>query len=101
MMHLIFTHLNPALEDARTLPADKLPQLAADLEEIRCTLLARLSAPAPAQQPDELLTCAEAAKLLHCSTDTLYRGNFPFVRRLGRKKLYSSAGIAEYLRKQK
>ena len=45
-MHLIFNHLNPALEDARTLPADKLPKLAADLEEIRCTLLARLSAPA-------------------------------------------------------
>ena len=37
MMHLIFTHLNPALEDARTLPSDKLPKLMADLEEVRCT----------------------------------------------------------------
>jgi hypothetical protein len=101
MMHLIFEHLNPALEDARTLPTEKLPKLAADLEEIRCTLLARLSAPAPAQIQDELLTCKQAAKLLSCSTDTLYRGNFPFTRRLGRKKLYSSAGIAEFLRKQK
>lgn len=100
-MHLIFNHLNPALEDARTLPADKLPKLAADLEEIRCTLLARLSAPALAQVEDKLLSCSEAAALLHCSRDTLYRRDFPFVRKLGRKKLYSSAGIAEFLRKQK
>jgi|HubBroStandDraft_1064217.scaffolds.fasta_scaffold45274_3 hypothetical protein len=102
MMHLIFTHLNPALEDARTLPADKLPRLMADLEEVRCTALARLSAPsqpAPATQ-DTLLTCKQAAKLLSCSTDTLYRGNFEFTRRLGRKKLYSLRGIEEYLRKQ-
>lgn len=101
MMHLIFTHLNPALEDARTLPSDKLPKLMADLEEVRCTALARLSAPAqPARQSDELLTITEACALLHCSRDTLYRGNFPFVRRLGRKKLYSRLGIMEFLRKQ-
>ena len=73
-MHLIFNHLNPALEDARTLPADKLPKLAADLEEIRCTLLARLSAPALAQVEDKLLSCSEAAALLHCSRDTLTGG---------------------------
>jgi hypothetical protein len=81
-------------------PVDRLPRILGALREIETYCLARLSAPAPAQQQDELLTCAEAAALLHCSRDTLYRGNYPFVRRLGRKKLYSSAGIAEYLRKQ-
>ena len=83
-------------------PVERLPRVLGALREIETHCLARLSAPAqPPPAPDELLTCAEAATLLHCSRDTLYRGNFPFVRRLGRKKLYSSAGIAEYLRKQK
>jgi excisionase family DNA binding protein len=102
-MSLIFSHLTPALQDARNLPPAELPKLAADLEEIRCTLLARLSAP-PAPAPaaeDTLLTVAEASKRLNCSKDTLYKRDFPFVRRLGRKRLFSSRGIDDYLAKQK
>jgi Helix-turn-helix domain len=83
----------------RSCDVDRLPRVLGMLSEITETCRARLSAPATAPAEDKLLTCAEAAKLLHCSKDTVYRGNFPFVRRLGRKKLYSSAGIAEFLRK--
>ncbi len=102
MMNLIFTQSSPLLEAAKTLQPSELPKLAADLEEIRCTLLARLTAPAPAPAtPDELLTVTQAAAKLNCSKDTLYKRDFPFMRRLGRKRLYSSRGIDEYLARQK
>jgi predicted DNA-binding transcriptional regulator AlpA len=101
-MSLIFTHLTPALEDARTLPADKLPRLLGDIEEVRTTALARLSAPAPAPAaPDELLTCAQAAERLQCSRDYLYKADLPFKRKLGRSLRFSSAGITAYLARQK
>jgi hypothetical protein len=80
----------------------RLPRVLGMLSEIQETCRARLSAPAqPAPADDKLLSCAEAAKLLHCSKDTLYRGDFPFAKRLGRKKLYSHNGIMEYLARQK
>ena len=83
-------------------PVDRLPRVLGMLAEISETCRARLcrSRRTPAQQPDELLTITQACALLKCSRDTLYRGNFPFVRRLGRKKLYSRLGIMEFLRKQ-
>jgi predicted DNA-binding transcriptional regulator AlpA len=102
LMQLVFCHLEPALKDARSLPADRLPRLLGDLEEVRTTALARLSTPAaPVQASDELLNVAQAAAKLGCSRDFLYKNEFPFVRRLGRKRLYSRNGIEEYLRKQK
>ncbi len=94
----LFENIRRAIESC---PVDRLPRCMGMLREIEAVMQSRLSAlaqQAPAQ--DELLSCAEAAKLLRCSRDTLYRGNFPFVRRLGRKKLYSSAGITDYLQKQ-
>lgn len=98
---LIF-HLEPALKDARSLPPADLPRLLADLREVECTALARLSAPtAPAPAPDELLTVAQAAAKLNCSRDWLYKNDLPFVRRLGRARRYSLRGIEEYLAKQK
>jgi excisionase family DNA binding protein len=103
-MQLIFTHLNGALEDARTLDRERLPKLLADLREVECTALARLSAPAPAQQPpDELLTTAQAAERLHCSKVYLYKNahTLPFACHLGKKLLFSADGIKEYLAKQR
>jgi predicted DNA-binding transcriptional regulator AlpA len=79
-----------------------LPKLAADLEEIRCTLLGRLSAPAPAPAAtDELLSVRQAAAKLNCSKVYLYKNDFPFKRKLGRKVLFSSRGIDEYLTGQR
>ena len=100
-LQLIFTHLTRALEDARNLPADKLPRLLGDIEEVRTTALARLSAPSPAPAKDELLTVKQAAERLHCSQVYLYKTALPFKRKLGRKLLFSSRGIDEYLAKQK
>jgi predicted DNA-binding transcriptional regulator AlpA len=102
MMQLIFQSLQPALQEAKTLPADSLPRLLGDLEEIRATAQQRLCAPAPAPPADELLSVRQAAQKLGCSTDFLYkRGPFPFARRLGRKLMFSSNGIEKYLREQK
>jgi len=94
--------LEPALDAARRLPPNELPRLLGDLEEVRATALARLTAPAPQQQaqPDELLDVAEAARRLGVSTQYLYRHHprLPFTRRVGRKLLFSALGIAQYLR---
>ncbi|MGB8583362.1 MAG: hypothetical protein WCD47_21265, partial [Candidatus Sulfotelmatobacter sp.] len=57
----------------------------------------RLSAPAPVQTSDEFLTVKQAAEKLGCSCDFLYKHSFPFVCRLGRKRLYSARGIEQYL----
>jgi hypothetical protein len=83
------------------MPPAELPRLLGDLEEVRTTALARLSAPAPISQADELLNVSQAAQKLGCSRDFLYRGNFGFVVRLGRKKMFSRVGIEEYLKKQR
>jgi hypothetical protein len=58
---------------AKELPAGELPRLLGELEEIRATAMARLTAPAMAQlqQHDELLDTAEAAHRLGISKDFL------------------------------
>ncbi len=105
-MQLIFADdLQPALNRAQTLDRERLPQLMADLEEVRATALLRISAPsAPAPvAPDELLTTAQAAERLHCSKVFLYKNahTLPFARHLGKKLLFSADGIKEYLAKQR
>lgn len=85
------------------LPVEELPRLLGDLEEIRCTALARLTAgPAPAQH-DELLNVEEAAARLGMSKDYLYRhaSKFPFTRHNGRSLRFSSLGIDKYIRQQR
>ncbi len=90
------------LAAAKELEPAELPRLLGDLEEIRCTALARLTAPAPISERDELLGPGEAARRLGVSTDYLYRhhAQFPFTRRVGRKLLFSTSGIEKYIRQQ-
>jgi hypothetical protein len=97
------SQLETVLQAARTLPAAELPRLLGDLEEVRATALARLSAPTPVLQADEWLTVRQAAQKLSCGTDFLYKNatSLPFARHLGRKLLFSTRGIEEYLRRQK
>jgi len=93
--------LQTVMMAARELPAGELPRLLGELEEIRCTAMARLTAPAPAQsQADELLSAAEAARRLGISQDYLYRhhGDFPFTRRVGRRLLFSALGIEKHIK---
>ncbi len=53
--------LEPILSSARQLSPEELPRLLGDLEEIRTTALARLTAPAlQPQSPDAMLDVEEA-----------------------------------------
>jgi excisionase family DNA binding protein len=84
---------------ARTLPADALPDFLSSLEKVRVLAFARLMAPAPNLKNDELVGIEEAARRLGISKHYLYRhaGQFPFVRHIGRKLLFSSLGIDRYI----
>ena len=93
--------LQIVLMTAQELPKDELPALLGELEQVRCTALARLtSAPVAPQESDELLNVTAAAGRLGTSRDYLYRHHrdFPFTRRLGRKLLFSAAGIEKHIR---
>jgi hypothetical protein len=96
--------LKPALEDAQSLALDDLAQFLGELEQIRVTALARLSAPiaAPAQ-PDERVDIAEAAKRLGVSTSYLYRNHkrFSFCKPEGRKLLFSARGIEQHIKRSR
>jgi hypothetical protein len=86
------------------LPLEELPRLLADLEEVRVTAMARLTAPIHAQHPpDELVAVDEAACLLGVSPNYLYHNHkrLTFVRRMGRRLLFSSNGIQAYLRSRR
>jgi hypothetical protein len=88
--------LQTVLMRVKEIPVEDLPRLLGDLEEIRCTAMARLAAPAPvASQSDELLDVDGAARRLGISKDYLYRhhARFPFTRRMGKRLLFSSFGI--------
>ena len=93
--------LQYVLTAAKELPAEELPRLLGELEEIRCTAMARLSAPASTtSKSDELLDVAEAAHRLGISKDYLYRhhARLPFTRRMGRGLRFSALGIEKYIR---
>src|SRR5690242_18437573 len=83
------------------MPTSELPQLLGELEQVRCTALARLTGPAPIKaEADELLNIDGAARRLGVSVDYLYRHHktLPFARRIGRRLLFSSAAIERYIR---
>jgi|SRR5579862_393108 len=93
--------LMAAFELAANLPADELPFFIGELEIVRCIAVARLTTPAPTP-PDQNLEVPETAHRLGVSPDFLYRNHrrFPFTRRIGRKLLFSSRGLEDYLRRQ-
>jgi hypothetical protein len=93
--------LQSALTAARSLPPEELPGFLGAVEEVRCTAMARLTAPTAAQRADELLAIKAAAERFGVSVDFLYRNHsrFPFVRRIGRTLRFSSLGIDEYIRR--
>ncbi len=95
--------LEIALSRARTLPPEELPELLGELEQVRCTAMARLSAPAPLPaEPDQLLTIRPASQRLGVSPAYLYRhhAQLPFTRHVGRALRFSSLGIDDYIRRQ-
>ena len=83
---------------------EELPDFIGELESLKATAWARLTSPLPtAQQHDSLLGIEEAADRLGLSTDWLYRNSkkLPFTRRMGRKVLFSSIGINQYINRGK
>lgn len=91
------------LRAAKELPVEQLPGLLGELEECRCTAMARLTMPVPVQsQADELLHVEEAARRLGISKDFLYRhhSDFSFTRRVGSRLLFSAFGIERYIRQR-
>lgn len=88
---------------ARELQAEELPAFIGALESVKATAWARLAAPAPTQEHDELLSVEVAAERLGVSRDYLYRHSreYPFTRRQGRKLLFSALGIEKHIRQNK
>ncbi len=96
--------LESVLAAAQGWPREELPALVGALAEAQAVALARLATPAPAQtQPDELLNVEEASRRLGVGPDYLYRHHrkLPFTRRVGRKLLFSSLGVAQYIRQRR
>ncbi len=95
--------LQTALALARILALKEIPSFLGELEEIRVTATARLVAPAPTEQPDELLSVEETARRMGVSKDYLYHAHkrFPFARRIGKRLLFSSSGLDSYLKKSR
>jgi hypothetical protein len=91
--------LQLALQEARQLDPAELPRLLGELEEVRATALARLTTPAPTPVSDQLLPISAAAKRLSLSRAYLYENadRLPFTRRIGRRLLFSAAGIERYI----
>jgi excisionase family DNA binding protein len=89
---------------ARDLPAAELPDFIGEVEAVKATAWARLTAPASAtQEHDELLSVEVAAERLGVSRDYLYRHSqeYHFVRRVGRKLLFSAQGIEKHIRQNR
>lgn len=92
-----------SLDAAKKAERENLPDLLGELEVIRTTALMRLSTPvATPDQHDTLLDIDTAAERLGVSRDYVYRNSkqFPFTRRMGRKLVFSSLGIDQYIKKR-
>src|SRR3990172_181232 len=86
------------------LPAEAIASLRGELARLDSLLLVRLlqhsNGSGGPEAGDRLLSTQEAAAKLGTSTDYLYRhsSKLPFTVRLGRKVLFSEAGIERYIR---
>lgn len=95
-------------EDLRTLvtqtPVGDLPRLIGHLAAAQAEALARMVADTSTgpkdRGPDENLPIVEAARRLGVSRDYLYRHarRFPFTVRIGRRLLFSAAGLEKWNR---
>ncbi|HWR14960.1 MAG TPA: hypothetical protein VN577_09030 [Terriglobales bacterium] len=97
------TELQQVLNAVREMQPDQVPELLGELEVIRATATMKLTVPAIAPHHDELLSVEAAAERLSMSTDYLYRNShkLPFTRRMGRKLLFSSLGINQYINRNR
>lgn len=98
-----FTALLAALEaEARAVDPAEVPALLGELERVRATLWARMTAPASlanGKGEDRLLTVDQAGERLGVTRDWLrHRTDMPFIVRLSAGVVrYSSRGIDQYI----
>jgi predicted DNA-binding transcriptional regulator AlpA len=91
------------VEQARVTPSEQLPEFLGKLETARAVAYARLQAPAPLARPDDQLIAVGAAAALLCvSRSYLYQhsATLPFTVRVGKKVLFSTQGIQEYVKQR-
>ena len=97
------------IDHAEVLPADQLSALLYQVAALQNLLAVRLvrelqivQPNTPARERDRLLTVAEAADRLSCSTDWLYRHHhrLPFAVRTGRHLRFSANGLEAYIRQR-
>jgi len=88
----------PAPDAVDALRPDQLPVVVAHLAALELRIAARLAD--ELSTSEDLVTAAEAARLLGMSLDWVYRNakDLPFTRRVGPRTLkFSNAGIRRYL----
>jgi predicted DNA-binding transcriptional regulator AlpA len=90
------------LPDPAAVALDDIPIVLGELECLKARLWARISAPAATSRtpdPDQLLGAKIVAQRAGISARWLYRhaDTLPFTRRIGRKVLFSSAGLTKWL----
>jgi len=95
-------HLQSVLNAIGKMTPEQVPTLLGELEMLRATAVLKMSAP-PSLPQCELLNVEEAAKRLGVSTDYLYRhaAQFSFTRRMGRKLLFHSGGVEQYINRRR
>jgi predicted DNA-binding transcriptional regulator AlpA len=94
--------LEEILEQARSVPVRDLPAFIGKLATANAVAFSRLQSPSPQpRQADELLNVTQAAQRLNVSKGFLYRHDFPFVRRMGKRLLYSAVGIEQYIKNRR
>ena len=96
--------LTAVLADPASVPFDQIPAAIGELEKAKATLWARLSAgPCPPERngngADRLRTAEQVSERTALSVAWLYRhaDRLPFTRRIGRKVLFSEAGLTKWL----
>jgi hypothetical protein len=77
------TGLTTFFADPGSIPLEQIPAAIGELEKLKAALWARLAAPVPTVERDQLLTIEEAAERLAVTPDWLRRRpHLPFVRKL-------------------
>ena len=101
------TDLISDLSKVSLVPPEAIPALRGKLSELDTILLGRLLQSGNGQAEhsadgDKLLPAKAAAAKLGVSADWLYRHSqtLPFVVHIGRKVLFSEAGIGKYIRQR-
>ena len=94
--------LSRLLADPASVPPEQIPAVIGELEKAKAALWARLMSPAPVFNrgaDDRLLSAQEVKAQTSLSVAWLYRhaNTLPFTRRVGRKVLFSQAGLTKWL----